>query len=42
MQILKEVFSNSRNHKAIILKKGTFGIHSYKYFHGFINEDDDT
>lgn len=43
MEIVKEMFSDSQNHKAIILKKGkTFEIHFYKYFPGFIDEDGDT
>ena len=38
MEIVIEVFSDSQNHKAIILKKGNiFEVHFYKYFPGFID-----
>lgn len=42
MEIVKELFSDSKDHKAVILKKGKiFEIHFFKYFPGFIDEDGD-
>ncbi|OIK11032.1 hypothetical protein BIV60_18965 [Bacillus sp. MUM 116] len=42
MEIVKELFSDSQNHKAVILKRGKiFEINFFKYFPECIDEEGD-